>query len=259
MLPNHSALKVAENFRMLETLFPGRIDLGMGRAPGGDQITARLLNPSNTFSEESYLRQLEHLQAYFNDKAETSYGPVLAVPQASTVPSQWVLSSSGGSAAIAAKYGLGLAIAKFINGFASPDMVETYRSQFQPSEQFLTPHELLSVTVLCAETEEKASQMRKLSDYHLLQFERGRFEPMGSYDDIKDYQFSDLELERIKYNKGRIVSGTKEQVKEQLTKLATDFDIDEIIVAAMTYSQQDRIRSFELLAEAFELEGSNNN
>jgi len=117
----------------------------------------------------------------------------------------------------------------------------------------------LSVTVLCAETEEKASQMRKLSDYHLLQFERGRFEPMGSYDDIKDYQFSDLELERIKYNKGRIVSGTKEQVKEQLTKLATDFDIDEIIVAAMTYSQQDRIRSFELLAEAFELEGSNNN
>src|ERR1700759_4616471 len=69
MLPNHSALKVAENFRMLETLFPGRIDLGIGRAPGGDRITASMLNPSNTFSEESYLRQLEHLQAFFRDEA----------------------------------------------------------------------------------------------------------------------------------------------------------------------------------------------
>jgi luciferase family oxidoreductase group 1 len=255
MLPNHSALKVAENFRMLETLFPGRIDLGMGRAPGGDQITAQLLNPSNPWSEESYLQQLEHLQAYFTDKAETRYGPVLAVPQAPTVPMQWVLSSSGGSAAIAAKYGLGLAVAKFINGSATPELVETYRREFQPSEQFPEPQELLSITVLCADTEDKAMQLRKLSDYGLLQFEQGRFEPLGSYEEIKDYQFSPQELERIKYNSGRIISGTKEQVKDQLTKLANDFDLDEIIVAAMTYSQEDRMRSFELLAEAFELKG----
>lgn len=253
MLPNHSALKVAENFRMLETLFPGRIDLGMGRAPGGDQITAALLNPSNTFSKESYLRQLEHLQAYFNDKAETNYGPVLAVPQAPTVPLQWILSSSGGSAIIAAKYGLGLAVARFINGFASPDIIETYRRNFQPSEQFPKPHELLSITVLCAETEEKALQLRKLSDYTLLQFERGRFEPIGSYEALKDYEFSPMEQERIKHNSGRIISGSKEQVKEQLIRLAGNFDVDEIIVATMTYSQEDRIRSFELLAEAFEL------
>ena len=254
MLPNHSALKVAENFRMLETLFPGRIDLGMGRAPGGDQITAQLLNPSNPWSEEGYLQQLEHLQAYFTDKAETRYGLILAVPQVPTAPLQWVLSSSGGSAAIAAKYGLGLAVAKFINGFASPELVKTYRREFQPSEQFPEPHELLSITVLCADTEEKAMQLRKLSDYSMLQFERGLFEPMSSYENIKNYQFSLQELERIKYNSGKIISGTKEQVKEQLTQLANDFDIDEIIVAAMTYSLEDRIRSFELLAEAFELQ-----
>lgn len=256
MLPNHSALKVAENFRMLETLFPGRIDLGMGRAPGGDQITASLLNPANPFTEESYLRQLEHLQAYFTDQAETRYGPVLAVPQAPTVPQQWILSSSGGSATIAAKYGLGLAIARFINGFASPQLVETYRKEFQPSAQLPEPHELLAITVLCADTEEKADQLRKMSDYILLQFERGRFEPVGSYEEIKDYRFSPQELARIEHNRGRIISGTKEQVKEQLTQLATDFDVDEIIVSTMTYSQQDRIRSFELLAEAFELEVS---
>ena len=253
MLPNHSALKVAENFRMLETLFPGRIDLGMGRAPGSDQITASLLNPSNTFSEESYLLQLEHLQAFFKDTAETRYGPIVAVPQSPGMPMQWILSSSGGSAAIAAKYGLGLAIAKFINGNASPEIVEKYRSQFKPSEQFPEPQELLSVSVICAETEEKAMQMRKLYNYTLLQFEKGRFEPIGSYDDIKNYQFSSVELERVKFNSGRVVSGTKEQVKDQLNRLATDFDLDEIVVATMTYNKEDRVRSFELLAEVFEL------
>src|ERR1700742_5244438 len=96
MLPNHSALKVAENFRLLETLFPGRIDLGIGRAPGGDRITAALLNPSNTFSEESYLRQLEHLQAFFRDEAGTQQGPLLAVPQCEGIPEQWILGSSAG-------------------------------------------------------------------------------------------------------------------------------------------------------------------
>jgi luciferase family oxidoreductase group 1 len=253
MLPNHSALKVAENFRMLETLFPGRIDLGMGRAPGGDRVTASLLNPSNTFSEESYLRQLEHLQVYFTDKAETSYGPILAVPQSPSVPLQWILSSSGGSATIAAKYGLGLAIAKFINGFATHALVDTYRKAFQPSEQYPKPQELLSIMVLCADTEEKAKQMRKLSNYFMLQFERGKFEPIGPYEEIKDYKFSLAELERIQYNSGRIISGTKEQVKEQLIRLANEFDVDEIMVTTMTYSHEDRIRSFELLAEAFGL------
>lgn len=254
MLPNHSALKVAENFRMLEVLFPGRIDLGIGRAPGGDRITAALLNPSNNFSEDSYLSQLDHLQAYFTDKAATKYGPLLAVPQAPTIPLRWILSSSGGSALIAAKYGLGLVIAKFINGFASSEMVERYRENFQISEQFPEPQEMLSVSVLCAETEEKALQLRKLSDYFLLQFERGIIQPIGSYEEIKDHQFLMMERERIQYNSGRIVSGNKEHVKDQLTKLADEFDVDEIMVTTMTYSYEDRIRSFELLAKVFELE-----
>ena len=258
MLPNHSALKVAENFRMLETLFPGRIDLGMGRAPGTDRVTSTLLNPSNTFSEESYLQQLQHLQAFFKDEAGTQYGPVYAVPQAPTVPSQWILSSSGGSSAIAARFGLGLAVAKFINGFAGPEVVAAYRQNFQPSETFPEPEALLAIQVLCADTEEKARQMRKLSDYVLLQFEQGRFEPMGSYDEIKDYQFTPGELERIQYNSGRIISGTQAQVKQQLTDLAHNFGLSEIMVSCMTYDPQDRVRSFELLAEAFELAGLEN-
>lgn len=256
MLPNHSALKVAENFRMLETLFPGRIDLGMGRAPGSDRITASMLNPSNTFSEESYLHQLEHLQAYFRDEAGTQYGPLLAVPQSPGVPEQWILSSSsGGSGPIAAKYGLGLVIARFINGNAGPEIAQQYRQQFRPSDQFPQPHVLLAISVLCAETEEKAASMRKLSDYNLLKFEQGRFEPMGSAEEIAGYQFSPEEQLRIRNNSGRIVSGTPDQVKAELSALASAFEVDEIILTTMTYSQQDRLRSFELLSEAFGLKG----
>lgn len=255
MLPNHSALKVAENFRMLETLFPGRIDLGMGRAPGGDRITASLLNPSNDFREESYLKQLEHLQHFFSDSAGTSHGPLLAIPQASTIPAQWVLSSSGGSSSIAASFGMGLAVAKFINGFATPDVVESYRKRFRPSAQLEKPQELLAISVLCADTEEKAAQMRHFLDYIFVQFEQGRFDRFGSYEDIKDYKFSSHELERIKLNRGRVISGTKDSVKEQLTKLATDFDVQEIMASCMADKPEDRQRSFELLAEAFDLPG----
>ena len=253
MLPNHSALKVAENFRMLETLFPGRIDLGMGRAPGSDQITARILNPANDFSEQSYLQQLTHLQHFFRDAAGTQYGSLLAVPQAETIPMQWILSSSGGSSAIAAQYGMGLAIAKFINGHAQPDMVQDYRKKFVPSEQFPQPQELLAITVLCAETEEKANQMRKLMDYRLLQFERGNFDKPGGYETIKDYQFSTDEMARIKYNSGRVISGTPPDVKNQLLHLAKEFDIDEIMIATMTDNQSDRFLSFELIANEFKL------
>ncbi len=254
MLPNHSALKVAENFRLLETLFPGRIDLGMGRAPGGDRLTASLLNPSNDFSEGSYLRQLEYLQHFFNDTAATQHGPLLAVPQAPSVPLQWILSSSGGSSAIAAKYGLGLAVARFINGFAQPEIADVYRKQFVPSPQFPEPQVLLSISALCADTEEKARQMRKFIDYIFIQFEKGNFHTIASADTVDNYKFTPDEQARIAYNSGRVVSGTKEQVKEQLQKLAGDFGVDEIIVSCMAPNADDRRRSFELLAEAFDLQ-----
>ncbi|MDP9042748.1 MAG: LLM class flavin-dependent oxidoreductase [Bacteroidota bacterium] len=253
MLPNHSALKVAENFRLLETMYPGRIDLGMGRAPGGDRLTAALLNPSNNFSEESYLQQLGYLQAFFHDEASSQYGPLLAVPQSATIPEPWILSSSGGSAMIAARFGMGLAVARFINGSAGPEIVATYKKAFQPSREMESPQTLLAISVLCADTDEKARQLRKLADYTILQFEKGNFKEMKSFEDIKDYVFSDLELEKIQFNEGRIVSGTPEQVRLQLISLAARMDVDEIMITTMTHSQKDRIRSFELIAETFGL------
>lgn len=253
LLPNHSALKVAENFRMLETLFPERIDLGIGRAPGGDRITASLLNPSNNFSEESYLQQLGHLQHFFRDTAATAHGPLLAVPQAKTIPQQWILSSSGGSGSIASKFGMGLVIAKFINGMAGAEIAEIYRKNFKPSDQFKTPSVMVSVFVLCGETDEIAKRMRKFMDYILVQFEKGKFGDFGDNSFIQDYVFTDDELLRLHKNRGRIISGTAESVKKQLIQLAEDFDVDEIIISTMANSSELRKKSFELIGSAFEL------
>ncbi|HTF80806.1 MAG TPA: LLM class flavin-dependent oxidoreductase, partial [Cytophagales bacterium] len=210
MLPNHSALKVAENFRTLEALFPNRIDLGMGRAPGGDKITAAFLNPSNDFAEQSYLRQLDHLQIFFKDEAGTEYGKLLAVPQVPTIPEQWILSSSGGSARIAAQYGMGLAVAKFINGQASADIVDIYKENFEPSAQFPKPKVALSLVVLCADTEEKAMQLKKSINYQFINISRNHFEGISDYEAIKDLSFTPQEKILLQAHMGKTLTGTVE-------------------------------------------------
>jgi luciferase family oxidoreductase group 1 len=253
MLPNHSALKVVENFRMLEVLFPNRIDLGIGRAPGTDRITSSILNPSNDFSEASYLQQLEYMQHFFKDTAATKYGSLLATPQTTTIPSQWILSSSGSSSLIAAKFGMGLSIAKFINGFVSPQVAETYRKNFKPSAENAEPQVIVAVQVVCAETEEKANQMRKFIDFVFVQFEKGNFNDFKDGNFIKNYDFSPFEQQIIERNKGRIISGTTDDVKEQLIKLSNDFETDEIMITSMSVDYEARRKSFELLANAFEL------
>lgn len=253
MLPNHSALKVAENFRLLETLFPGRIDLGMGRAPGGDRITAMLLNPSNNFSEKSYDDQLRHLQHFFNDEAGTEHGRIIAAPKAAGIPQQWILSSSGGSSLTAAKFSMGLGVARFINGQVQPDVVKVYKKHFVPGHGFDAPKVIFSIAVLCGETEEEAKRMRRHYDYVLLQFERGNFHSFGDEETAMNHEFSLQELERIRYNSGRVVSGTPTQVKTQLEKLAGDFEADELMITTMTYDYNLRRKSFELVAKAFGL------
>jgi len=253
MLPNHSAFKVAENFRMLEALYPGRIDLGIGRAPGGDGISANLLNPSNTFQEESYIQQLQHLNHFFKDNAQVNNSPIYAIPQVKTSPQQWILSSSGGSAKIAADLGLNLAVAKFINGSISPNIVASYRKHFRPTEDRQEPKALISSFVICGETEEEANQMRKYIDYILLQFDKGNYQNLPEFEDVRNHQFTSFEKQRLHYNAGRLISGTPDRVKEKIINLAKDFDVDEVIISTMSFNKELRLRSFELVAEAFSL------
>lgn len=252
MMPNHSTLKVAENFRMLETLFPGRIDLGMGRAPGTDRITASILNPSNTFSEQAFIQQLADLQQYLTDTADNR---ITAIPVADTVPELWLLSSSGQSGLFAAHFGMAFSFAHFINPIGGVAAVQTYKERFQPSEQLEQPVANVAAFVFCADTQEKAMQLQAVMVHYLLDLEKGLRQGFKSYEEVKDYPYTYAEQERLAYNRKRTLAGTPEQLKTKITQLTTDYGVDEFVAVTITNDFTDRLRSYELLAEVFELSG----
>ncbi len=255
MLPHYSALKVAENFRLLEALAPGRIDLGMGRAPGGDRLTASFLNPHNQFREADFIEQLHDVQNYLNDshKTESDKKKVMAIPLASGVPEQWLLSSSGQSGLFAAHFGMGFAFAHFINPTGGPTAVQHYKNQFKPSDNLHHPAALAAFFMFCSESEEKNFQVRAVLDYRFLQLEtRGSFAPVN-YQDIKNTVYSSGEQQRIEYNRQRFLIGTPEEIKPALEKMAKDYQVEELMAANAAFEFEDRLRSYELLANMFKL------
>jgi luciferase family oxidoreductase group 1 len=255
MMPNHSTLKVAENFRMLEALFPGRVDLGMGRAPGTDRLTASVLNPSNQFSEQEFINQLYDLINYFHDRGEpgTPQSKIRAIPQVQTIPAMWLLSSSGESGLFAAHFGMGLSFAHFINPIGGPQAIAMYRDRFKPSEDQADPAVSVAIFVFCSEDEEKIGQHQALMDFRFTQFEQGKgIFPIG-YEDIKDAVYTEYELERIRHNRKRVITGTPVEMKQRLTQLAEEYGVDEIIAVTITEKFEDRLESYRLLAEQFSL------
>ncbi|MFI5162703.1 MAG: LLM class flavin-dependent oxidoreductase [Sphingobacteriales bacterium] len=255
MMPNHSTLKVAENFRMLEALFPGRVDLGMGRAPGTDRLTASVLNPSNQFSEQDFINQLYDLLNYFHDRGEpgTPQGRIRAIPQVQTVPDMWLLSSSGESGLFAAHFGMGLSFAHFINPIGGPQAIAAYRERFKPSEDQAEPTASVAIFVFCSEDEEKIKRHQAVMDFRFNQFEQGKGIVPIAYDDIKDVAYTVNEQERIMHNRKRVITGTPEQMKVKLTQLAEEYEVDEIIAVTITENFDDRLESYKLLAQQFEL------
>jgi luciferase family oxidoreductase group 1 len=255
MMPNHSALKVAENFRMLEALAPGRIDLGMGRAPGTDRITASILNPSNHFAEQDFVEQLADLRNYFHDRADpgTIQQKIRAIPQVKTVPAMWLLSSSGQSGLFAAHFGMGFSFAHFINPVGGPQAVQLYKDKFQPSEDLQQPEANMAIFVFCSEDEEKVMQHKAVMDHRFIQFEKGLgLSPYG-YEDIKETEYTLQEQDRIRYNRQRVVAGNPTMVKSRLTQLAESYDVNEIIAVTIAEDFDDRLQSYKLLADMFVL------
>jgi luciferase family oxidoreductase group 1 len=255
MMPNHSALKVAENFRMLEAIAPGRVDLGMGRAPGTDRLTASVLNPSNQFREQDFIEQLYDLRNYFHDTGEpgTPQARVRAIPQVKSVPDMWLLSSSGESGIFAAHFGMGMSFAHFINPIGGPEAVARYRERFQPSEDMQQEHANVAIFVFCSEDEDKIMRHQALMDYRFNQFEKGAGLTPAGYEDIKHIVYSPGEQERILHNRKRVITGTPGQMKIKLTKLAKDYDVDEIVAVTITEDFEDRLTSYRLLAEVFDI------
>ncbi|PUZ23253.1 LLM class flavin-dependent oxidoreductase [Chitinophaga parva] len=255
MLPNHSALRVAENFRMLEALFPGRIDLGIGRAPGTDRITAAVLNPSNQFRENEFIEQLSDLQHYFHDTYEpgTLHERVKATPQAATVPQQWLLSSSGQSAVFAAHFGMGFTFAHFISAAGGPEAVRIYRERFRPSADLKAPAASAAFFVFTNESQELVDQQQAIMDYAMLQIEKGKSQPFPAFEDIRDVEYSDMEIERLRFNRARMLTGTPKRLEEKLREQAERYAVDELILVTITNDFRQRLKSYELMAKAFDL------
>jgi len=253
MLPNHSALKVAENFRLLEALYPNRIDLGIGRAPGGDRLTSRLLNPSNEFDPQAYIQQIADLQLFLTDTAGegNAGGKIRAIPRIDTVPALWMLTSSGESAFLAAHTGMALGFAQFINPIGGAAAIAAYRSRFRPSAQLAAPVANVGVFIFCSESEETVARTQAVMDYRFLGFEKGRFDEMPDYETAKSYDYTPAEWQRVLYNRQRTIMGTPDVVKEKITALAKEMDVQEVMASTFAESREDRFRSYELLADMF--------
>lgn len=256
MLPNHAPLRVAESFRMLEALHPGRIDLGIGRAPGTDRLTALALRRSRAaLDADDFPQQLKELLAFFSGEFpdDHPYRRVRAIPEGVETPPIWLLGSSDFSALLAADMGLGFAFAHHINPWPAVEALRLYHERFRPSAYLSAPQSLLAVSVVCAETNEQADELARSADLTLLRFAQGRFVPLPSVAEANSYPYTPAEREVVRSNRARLLVGSPVTLREQLSRLAENTGVSEIMVTTMTHEREAQHRSYTLLAEAFAL------
>jgi luciferase family oxidoreductase group 1 len=259
MLSHYSALKVAETFRVLETLYPGRIDLGIGRAPGSDQRTALALqNGPGALTIEQFPNQISDLLGYLGGElpAGHPFADVTAMPTGPSVPEVWLLGSSDASANYAAYFGTAFSFAHFINDQGGPEAMQAYRDDFSPSSARDKPQGSIGVFVLCAETQEEAERLAASRDLWRLRLDLGQIGPIPSIEEALAYPYSEVEKRRIAFNRRRQVIGTPDRVKAQLLELGERYGVDEFVVVSICYDFNARLRSYELLAGAFDLGGA---
>jgi len=251
MLPNHSTLKMAENFGLLSTLYPNRIDLGIGRAPGGDRLTSHLLNPSNSFSEKEFYEQLIDLQAYLtgNEIAETVHKKVKAYPLADVLPEIWLLTSSGGSTQFAAHFGMALSFAHFINPQGGPEVTALYLDSFKPSQWLGEPKINVGIFAFCSEDGQKVADWTIEFDYRMLHIESGGKGKLPLLEEIKKIDYNFQQRSRIAHNRNRFIAGTPDIVEQKLQQLAMDYNTDEIMIATMAEDFEDRKQSYRLIGK----------
>jgi len=255
MLPNHAPLMVAERFKVLEALFPGRIDLGLGRAPGTDPVTSYALRRRQDAGDDDFLERFQELLLFENNAFPEGhpFRSVRAMPQDVALPPIWLLGSSGYSAQLAAMVGAGFA---FAHHFAEHDAVAamlTYRDRFKPSSARETPYAILACAAICADSEAEAERLASTADLNFVRRSRGEYLPLASPEEAAAYPYSPAERGVIARNRLRLFVGTKATLLERLSQMITATKADEVMITAMIYDHAARRRSYELLAEAFEL------
>ncbi len=256
MLSHYSALKVAENFRMLETLFPGRIDLGIGRAPGSDRMTAMALAQGpGSLGIEHFPGQIRDLMGYITGSLpeDHPFARIEAMPSGPTNPELWLLGSSDQSAGYAAYFGCAFSFAHFIVAEGGWDVMRYYRDNFQPSDSLAEPRGSIGVFVICADTEAEAVHLTKSRDLWMLRLTRGETMPVPTIEEAESYPYTERERAIVRHNSGRTIAGDPGQVRDRLLELGGLYGIDEFVVVTICHDFEARLRSYELLAEAFGL------
>ena len=254
MLPHYSALKVAEQFRVLEAIAPGRIDMGLGRAPGSDGRTAYALNPAADSAADHFPSQVRDLLDWVRGERLVDGHPFLDVtaqPQGPTAPEPWILGSSNYGAQVAAHFGLPFCFAHFItDGRGAADALAVYRQSFRPSPSLAHPQASIAVWAMAAETDAEA-------DYHFasralwrLGRDRGVYEPLPSPDQAAAYPYTEADRTRIAAIRARAFAGRPETVLAALQTTAETLAIDEVVILTTLHDAQARRRSYTLLAEA---------
>ena len=240
---------------MLEALFPGRIDLGIGRAPGGDQATAMAMGQGRYPSADDFPDQVQYLAAFLDDDMpdDHPFRQVKAQPAGPTSPQIFLLGSSDYSAALAAQLGLRFAFAHFISARGGDVVMRDYKRRYQPSPREPQPQAMVCVFVVCAETQAQAERLAQSVDLRRLNMDYGVNAPVPTLDEAERYPYTDIDRQRIAQQRRRVVRGTPDAVKQRLLEIKTDFEADELRVITITGDYDSRMRSYELLARAFDL------
>ena len=255
MLSHYSSLKVAENFSLLDSLYPGRIDLGIGRAPGSDQITASALAyPSHPKEIRHFPQQIHDLLGFLSNTLEDDhpfYSIQVSPSNSDSSPAVWLLGSKYDSAMMAAQMGLPFAYAHFFGSGSheGPQIVEGYRRNFQPSDNLSEPLVNVGIHVLCADTEEEALKLASSRNLARLKSITGRAQGIPSVEDALNFSYRNDELAFMEQYSRNCVDGDPQQVKQGLYDLAERYQTSDLSIVTICYTYEDRLRSYQLIAK----------
>jgi luciferase family oxidoreductase group 1 len=259
MLPNHAPLTVAERFKVLEALFPGRIDLGLGRAPGTDPITSIALRRRQDVREDDdFLERFQELMLIESRGFPEGhpFRSVRAMPADVPLPPIHLLGSSGYSAELAAAIGSAFA---FAHHFATHDAVAamtSYRAHFRPSPALAAPHAILGVAAVAADTDAEAERLATTIELNFVRRSKGEYLPLASPEEAAAYAYSPIDRERIRQSRARVFAGSPKTVVARLEPLIAATQADEVMITTMIYDHAARRHSYALLARAFGLVAS---
>lgn len=253
MLSHYSPLKVAENFSLLATMYPDRIDLGLGRAPGGDQLTTLGMAYGSNIGVEYYPTKIVDLKAFLTGSkaANETLGRIKITPQPSVPPEMWLLGSSDESAKLAAMFGLPYSFAHFIHPEGAENIIRLYRENFEPSDILSEPLANMCVGVVCAETQERADYLALSRKLWRLQLSQGSLGPYPSPEEAEAYPYTDRERRVAESATKTGLVGPPDKVKQSLEDLAQRCGVEEVMVVTITHDFSARLKSYELLAKEF--------